>query len=91
MSTRKKVEYVTRQKQERPHHCHWPDCPEQVPPALWGCKKHWYRLPQQLRAKIWATYVPGQEKTMTPSQAYVTVAREVQDWIKKYLAQGGKP
>lgn len=53
---------------------------------MWGCKAHWYALPQRLRSKIWATYQPGQEKTMTPSREYVAAAREVQLWIE---ANGG--
>ena len=64
------------------HHCHWPGCKKAVPPAAWGCRTHWYKLPRSLRAKIWAAYRPGQEDTKTPSARYVEVAREVRDWIK---------
>lgn len=66
---------------ETVHHCHWPDCTENVAPAAWGCKKHWFKLPQTLRNKIWIAYKPGQETTKTPSRLYVEVAREVQEWI----------
>jgi hypothetical protein len=76
-----KVAYVKSQPQTRSHHCHWPDCDKQVPPAMWGCKVHWFKLPQRLRNKVWATYEPGQEVDMTPSDEYIAVAREVQDWI----------
>ena len=62
------------------HRCHFPDCNTEVPPRLWGCKKHWFKLPKRLRAKVWATYKPGQEITKTPSSAYMKVALEVQDW-----------
>lgn len=40
-------------------------------------------LPKDLRNKIWATFVPGQEKTMTPSSAYLEAADEVQEWINE--------
>lgn len=76
-----KVDYVKGQPQTRTHHCHWPGCEKQVPPAMWGCKAHWYKLPIQLRQKIWAAYEPGQEVNGTPSARYVAAAREVQDWI----------
>jgi hypothetical protein len=76
-----KVAYVKRQSQTRDHTCHWPGCSKQVPPAMWGCKPHWFRLPVALRNKIWATYRPGQEVTMTPSARYIEVAKEVQAWI----------
>ena len=68
------------------HHCHWPDCPQEVPPAMWGCKRHWFMLPKELRDKVWAAYRPGQEITKTPSDHYVDVAEEVQQWIEDYKA-----
>ena len=76
-----KADYVRAQPQIRNHECHWPGCTKQVPPAMWGCKRHWFMLPASLRARIWATYKPGQEITMTPSADYLAVAREVQEWI----------
>jgi hypothetical protein len=63
------------------HTCHWPNCSVEVPPAMWGCRKHWFMLPKHLRDKVWATYRKGQEITKTPSPEYLNVAREVQDWI----------
>lgn len=77
----RKADYVRSQGQTREHHCHWPGCDQQVPPAMWGCKRHWFMLPKSLRDRIWDTYEPGQEKTMNPSDEYLEVAREVQDWI----------
>lgn len=80
MST--KADYVRSQRQTRNHHCHWPGCEKQVPPAMWGCKTHWFKLPALLRAKIWATFRPGQEVTFTPSPEYLAAAKEVQAWIE---------
>lgn len=82
-SIQEKREYVKSQGQTRKHHCHWPNCTKDVPPAMWGCKEHWFKLPKRLRDRIWATYRPGQEVTMTPSKAYLIVANEVQEWIKE--------
>lgn len=76
-----KVAYVKAQAQTRKHECHWPGCNQQVPPAMWGCKRHWFILPKSLRDKVWKTYRPGQEIDMRPSDEYLTVAREIQDWI----------
>ena len=69
------------------HTCHWPGCETEVPPKMWGCRPHWYRLPKTLRDKVWAAYVPGQEITKTPSAEYVEVAREVQRWIQNHDAR----
>jgi hypothetical protein len=76
-----KAAYVLRQPQTRRHGCHWPNCDEQVRPSMWGCKRHWFKLPKVLRDKVWATYVPGQEERLDPSEAYLAVALEVQRWI----------
>jgi hypothetical protein len=79
-----KVKYVKSQGQTRNHHCHWPGCNKQVPPAMWGCYAHWMKLPKVLRDKIWAAFRPGQETNLTPSREYLAVAREVQEWIEAY-------
>ncbi len=76
-----KYNYVRQQGQTRGHTCHWPGCDKQVPPAMWGCKNHWFRLPPALRSAIWDAYVPGQEVTITPSAAYLEAARKVEAWI----------
>jgi len=81
-----KKEYVKNQSQTRNHHCHWPNCNRQVPPAMWGCKTHWFKLPKNLRDLIWITYVPGQEVTMTPSDEYLEAAHMVQEWIESNVS-----
>lgn len=83
MSVARKAEYVRREatKGAGNHRCHWPGCNELVPPAMWGCKRHWFMLPYVLRSKIWCAYRPGQEVSKTPSREYIAAAREVQEWI----------
>lgn len=83
---RQKVDHVRRAQQTRSHTCHWPGCTQQVPPAMWGCKSHWFRLPKALRDRIWATYRAGQEETLTPSVAYLEAADAVQCWIRQNAA-----
>jgi hypothetical protein len=78
-----KVAYVLAQPQTREHECHWPGCTEQVPPAKWGCRAHWFKLPTGIRRAIWLAYQPGQEKTMTPNAAYIKAANAAQQWIKE--------
>lgn len=82
--TNRKADYVRAQAKRNTtfdHHCHWTGCNASVPPAMWGCRKHWYMLPADLRARIFRAYRPGQEITKTPSADYIAVAREVRDWI----------
>ena len=87
-STADKAAYVKRQGQTRRHHCHWPGCNEQVPPAMWGCRAHWFKLPKPLRDRIWATYDPGQEIDGSPTEAYLDAAEAVQEWIVVSGARG---
>lgn len=78
-----KAKYVAAQRQTREHICHWPGCRKQVPPAQWGCKRHWFMLPQNLRDAIWAAYRPGQERNLTPSKFYLDTAHRVEKWIQQ--------
>lgn len=64
------------------HFCHYPGCTKAVPPKLWGCKKHWFMLPQRLRNLIWLTYRAGQEIDKNPSAEYLAVADQVQQWCR---------
>lgn len=66
------------------HTCHWPGCQKHCPPARWGCPGHWFTLPKELRDRIWAAYVPGQEITKTPSEAYLAVTREADAFARDF-------
>jgi hypothetical protein len=81
----RKAEYVRGEasKGTGNHHCHWPGCEKLVPPAMWGCSRHWFKLPARIRRNIWAAYRPGQEISKTPSAEYIAAAREAQDWIRE--------
>lgn len=65
------------------HKCHWPSCDIEVPPRMWGCRAHWFKLPKQIRNRIWATYRPGQEIDKNPSSAYVEAAQDALIWIRE--------
>jgi hypothetical protein len=53
------------------HHCHLDICQAAVPPKMLFCLPHWRLTPKVNKDAIWATYVPGQEITKRPSQAYL--------------------
>ena len=76
-----KVAYILGARQTRSHECHWPGCVNQVPPAMFMCRSHWFSLPKPLRQRIWAAYRRGQEETMDPSAEYIAAAHAAQDWI----------
>lgn len=63
------------------HTCHWTGCTREVPPAMWGCSQHWFKLPKTLRDQIWKEYRPGQESDKRPSARYLATAALVQGWI----------
>jgi hypothetical protein len=55
---------------------------------MWGCREHWFILPKRLRDRIWWAYEPGQEDRMDPSEDYMAVAQEIQDWIARRWPDG---
>lgn len=77
-----KAAHVRAAGQTRDHDCHWPGCGKQVPPAMWGCKAHWYRLPMAIRTRIFRAYRIGQENDGRPSRQYIEAANAAQDWIR---------
>lgn len=63
------------------HFCHWLGCGKEVPPRMWGCAFHWYKLPIQIRRKIWRAYHEGQEIEKNPSKEYLDAVREAREFI----------
>ena len=57
------------------HHCHADGCDVAVPPKLLMCGRHWRLVPARLKARVWATYVPGQERRKDPTAEYLEAAR----------------
>lgn len=82
-----KVAYVRAQTETGDHQCHWPGCKKLVPPARWGCFKHWNKLPKELKNRIWRAFRPGQEVDKTPSGEYIEIAKEVEAWVHEYEAK----
>jgi hypothetical protein len=65
------------------HTCHAKSCTVEVPPAMFMCKPHWYRLPRTMRRAVWVAYVPGQEVRKDPSAHYLQVARTAIDYLAR--------
>lgn len=55
------------------HTCHAPRCRRVVPPKMFMCKPHWFKLRQKVRDAIWREYRSGQEKDKRPSVRYLAV------------------
>lgn len=60
------------------HVCQWPNCGRKVQAGYWGCREHWYTLPQHHQRRIRGTYIAGEQ----PSNAYANVLYEVLAWIR---------
>lgn len=69
------------------HHCHWPGCTVETPPAMWGCRKHWFTLPHSIRSAIWKAYRPGQEVDKKPSREYLEAALHAKKWAAEFDRQ----
>lgn len=51
---------------------------------MWGCSKHWFMLPREIRTKIWAAYRIGQEEGLaTVTDSYIEAAREAERYIRQ--------
>lgn len=58
------------------HTCHAIGCEKRVPPTMFMCKSHWFKVPKFLRDGIWATYRPGQCDDWNITPEYAEVAKQ---------------
>lgn len=58
------------------HTCHALGCEVNVPPRMRMCAKHWRMVPKDCQDALWANYKRGQERTMSPSPAYLRAAAD---------------
>ena len=58
------------------HFCHAKDCKVVVPPKRLMCKRHWFKVPADLRKAVWREYRPGQEVDKEPTAEYLEAARK---------------
>jgi len=52
------------------------------------CARHWRMVPRRLQSALWANYRRGQERTLTPSAAYLRAAA---DCVRSVAEQEGQP
>jgi len=55
------------------HTCHAHGCTATVPPSMFMCRIHWFKLKKTTRDAIWREYRPGQENDKSPSIRYMAV------------------
>ncbi len=65
------------------HHCHATGCTAAVPPKMFMCRRHWFRLPKPYRDAIWDAYVPGQEVRKDPTPEYLAAAQTAIQFIER--------
>lgn len=46
-------------RSESHHPCPAPNCPQLVQDSMLACRRHWFELPAELRARIWEHYRSG--------------------------------
>ena len=56
--------------------CPIPGCGYQIDPSRLMCRRHWYRVPKQLRDQVWATWRSGRG----------ALSREHQDAVRTAIA-----
>jgi hypothetical protein len=70
-----------RRKSSGFHVCPWPGCERTVPASMWGCRAHWYALPNNVRAWIGRAYRSGIDHGTHPTRSYVDAHRAALAWI----------
>lgn len=71
-----------------PHTCHAIGCDVAVPPKIFMCKPHWFKLPKPIRDGIWSAFKPGQERTKTPSNTYLINSYSACIWLAEQEGLG---
>lgn len=66
------------------HRCPWPGCERPVSRSQWGCREHWYALPNNLRAWIGRAYRQGIDTGTHPTRSYVEAHRAALAWIAEH-------
>lgn len=61
------------------HPCRWPECGERVEIWRWGCSKHWFALPRDIRSAITTTWARGKGRG---TQKHADALKGAQEWIK---------
>lgn len=72
---------------ENDHACPWPGCGKLVHVRLWGCRKHWFSLPQPIRRRILEARHPWSlELEDNPPIEYRLALQDARDWLTVYAA-----
>ncbi|MGF6607083.1 hypothetical protein OKW45_001983 [Paraburkholderia sp. WSM4175] len=65
------------------HRCLWPGCDIPVCRSIWGCRAHWYALPNNLRAWIGRAYRQGIARGDHPSRSWREAHAAALAWIEQ--------
>jgi hypothetical protein len=68
------------------HVCNWPGCRRPVPHDMWGCRSHWFTLPQEIRDSISSAWRFGRgrfsEEWRVANEAALEWVRGIPERIK---------
>lgn len=60
------------------HECIGPGCTTRLPPRLLACRRHWWKIPAELRNEISTHYRPGQTAATASPEYLDALARVVE-------------
>jgi hypothetical protein len=67
--------------------CHWPAaCQRAATQAQWGCRPHWFKLPPDIRARLWQAEHQEMAALGRLGPAWAAVAAEADAWAASHLA-----
>lgn len=65
------------------HKCHALGCKLNVPERYLMCGSHWKMVSSELQARVWDTYVEGQEIRKDPTPEYIQAQKAAVRWVAK--------
>lgn len=71
--------------------CRWPECGRYATQAGWACRAHWFKLPPNLRSRIFQADRDEMAALGHRDQAWRTVAEEGDRWVAEQLAKTPAP
>lgn len=65
------------------HRCAAPGCDLVIADRLLMCRPHWFKVPEDIRRRIWRTYRPGQERDGDALPEYHAAVRDAVKAIRQ--------
>jgi hypothetical protein len=60
-----------------------PGCPAVVPSTMFGCKRHWFMVPEPIRQEVWRTWQARLRGD--PAEPHLAAKKKAQEAVARVL------